>query len=63
MKDYLSKKIEQAEQIQKCIIKRNSTLMNLVNCIVKEQQDFFRKGEMYLRPFRMSEAGGASFGA
>lgn len=56
VKDYLSKKIEQAEQIQKCIIKRNSTLMNLVNCIVKEQQDFFRKGELYLRPFRMSEA-------
>lgn len=56
VKDYLSKKIEQAEQIQKCIIKRNSTLINLVNCIVKEQQDFFQKGEMYLRPFRMSEA-------
>ena len=56
VKDYLSKKIEQAEQIQKCIVKRNSTLINLVNCIVKEQQDFFQKGEMYLRPFRMSEA-------
>ena len=31
-------------------------MMNLVNCIVKEQQEFFQKGEMYLRPFRMSEA-------
>lgn len=53
---YISDKVRQIEQIQTCINKRNSTLLELTKCIVDVQQDFFANGKGHLRPFRMKEA-------
>lgn len=53
---YISDKVRQIEQVQTCITKRNSTLLELAKCIVDVQQDFFVNGKGYLKPFRMKEA-------
>ena len=56
VKDYLLGKIQQVEEIQSCISRRNSTLLELAKCIVEVQQHFFLTGENSLRPFRLQEA-------
>lgn len=53
---YISDKVKQIEQVQSCITKRNSTLLELAKCIVEVQQDFFANGKGHLKPFRMKEA-------
>ena len=53
---YISDKVKQIEQVQTCITKRNSTLLELAKCIVDVQQDFFIKGKGHLKPYRMKEA-------
>lgn len=53
VKEYLGKKIQQAEWVQQCIVQRNQTLMNVSNAIMKHQIEFFEKGIHYLKPLRM----------
>ena len=56
VKDYLLKKINQAEEVRDYISKRGSTLLRLVEVIVAVQKHFFMTGENSLRPLRMHEA-------
>lgn len=56
VRDYLMGKVNQIRQLQEHIEKRGSTLLALAQCLLREQTDFFRLGEKYLRPLRMKEA-------
>lgn len=58
VKEYLGKKIQQAEWVQQCIVQRNHTLLNVSNAIVKYQIDFFEKGVNYLKPLRLIDIAG-----
>lgn len=53
VKEYLGKKIQQAEWVQHCIVQRNQTLMSVTNAILKQQIEFFERGINYLKPLRM----------
>lgn len=55
VKDYLLKKIDQAEKIQSNIVRRNSTLLELTKSIVKFQIDFFNGGEKFLKPLTLKK--------
>lgn len=50
---YLQDKIRQAEWVRDCISKRNTTLLNVSKSILHYQEDFFTKGDRYLRPLRL----------
>ena len=56
VKDYLTGKIHQIEQVQEAIEKRGSTLLNLAKCLIEVQEEFFLYGQKSLRPFMMKEA-------
>ncbi len=56
VREYLSAKIRQAEELQACISRRSSTLLALAKCIVDVQKDFFIYGEKSVKPFRMTDA-------
>ena len=56
VKDYLNDKFRQIEQTQAYISRRNSTLLELAQCILDVQRDFFIHGEKEIRPFRMKDA-------
>ncbi len=58
VKDYLLRQVRRAEGIQKCISRRNATLLELTKCIIDAQEAFFLRGEMTLKPFRLQEAAG-----
>lgn len=53
---YLNEKLKQVENVQDFIHKRGSTLMQLAQCIVDAQHDFFLHGPEELRPYRMKDA-------
>ena len=53
VKEYLGKKIQQAEWVQQCIAQRNQTLMNVSKAILRNQIEFFERGIQYLKPLRM----------
>lgn len=55
-KHYILDKAKQIEQVQTCISKRNSTLLELGKCIVEAQQEFFLEGKGCLKPLRMKDA-------
>ncbi|MCI8453996.1 MAG: RNA polymerase factor sigma-54 [Lachnospiraceae bacterium] len=55
VKEYLSTKVRQAEEIQSHITRRSSTLLSLAECIVDVQREFFMTGGG-LRPFRLVDA-------
>lgn len=56
VKEYLLHNVKRAEELQKCIAQRKSTLMELAKCILDVQQHFFRTGDKILKPFRMKDA-------
>lgn len=56
VKEYLTQKLNQVEQVQEAIEKRSSTLLNLARCLVEEQAEFFLGGPRFLKPFLMQEA-------
>lgn len=56
VKDYLTGKIHQIEQVQEAIEKRGSTLLNLAKCLIEVQEEFFLYGQKFLRPLMMKEA-------
>lgn len=54
-REYISKKIRQAQWIMTCIEKRNSTLIKTLNCIVSIQKDFFDSGFGHVKPMRLGD--------
>lgn len=48
VKEYISKKIKEADWIINCISQRNSTLLKVTRMIVEQQRMFFDKGPKYL---------------
>lgn len=56
VKEYLHQKVSQVRQVQDCIVRRGSTLLNLARCIVEVQKGFFLFGEQSIRPFRLKDA-------
>lgn len=49
-KKYITKKVDQANWVLKCIDERNKTLLNVTKAIVDIQKNFFEKGPGYLCP-------------
>lgn len=56
VKEYLTGKIHQIEQVKEAIEKRGSTLLGLAKCLIEVQEEFFLYGQKSLRPFMMKEA-------
>ena len=54
-KEYLTKKLKQAEWVMQCIRKRESTLLETARCIADRQQDFFLNRDGELSPLRMAD--------
>lgn len=52
-KDYLKKKLSQAEWVQNCIAQRSSTLMRVMKVLVEKQHEFFQYGMGHKRPMRL----------
>lgn len=50
---YIKDKIISANMLIKAIGKRNNTLLDLLNCIVEIQKDYFEKGNSYLKPMTL----------
>ena len=55
VRDYLSEKLRQAENVLWAADQRSSTLLRCAQVIVERQSDFFRFGPEALRPLRMGE--------
>lgn len=55
VRDYLSEKLRQAENVLWAADQRGSTLLRCAQVIVERQSDFFRFGPEALRPLRMGE--------
>ena len=51
--EYIRGKIITANTLIKAIEKRNSTLLNLLKCIVEIQKEYFEKGDLYLKPMTL----------
>ncbi len=54
-KEYLQKKVRQAEWVQNCISQRSSTLLRVVRALVEWQHDFFQFGPGHKRPMRLTD--------
>ena len=54
-KDYLQKKIRQAEWVQSCITQRSSTLKRVVSVLMERQLDFFLHGRGHRAPLRLTD--------
>lgn len=55
-REYLIKKVQQAQKLQENIRRRNSTLIQITRCILDVQKEFFVTGKKELKPFTMTEA-------
>lgn len=55
VRDYIRKKIENAEWLLSAIHQRKSTLQRVAEEVVEHQEEFFRKGERFLRPLKMQD--------
>lgn len=54
-KEYLQKKIQQAEWVQSCISQRTSTLKRVVQVLVEKQSKFFLYGIGHKMPLRLTD--------
>lgn len=54
IRKYLSKHMKQAEELIDCMIKRNRTLLSIVDCVVRHQKDYFLH-DAQLLPLTMKE--------
>lgn len=52
---YLQDKIKQAEWLRDCISKRSATLLSVSKSILYFQEDFFTRGERFLKPLRLCD--------
>jgi RNA polymerase sigma-54 factor len=57
-KEFLQKNIRSARWIIEAILQRQNTLLKVSRSIVKYQQEFFEKGQLFLRPLPMSKVAG-----
>jgi len=55
VRKYLRTRIENAEWLLSAIHQRQSTLQRVAEEVVKHQEDFFRKGDRFLRPLKMQD--------
>ncbi len=55
IRDYIRKKIENAEWLMSAIHQRKSTLQRVAEELVEYQAEFFRSGERHLRPLKMQD--------
>jgi RNA polymerase sigma-54 factor len=58
-REYLKKKLESAQGLISAIEQRRATLQSVVEEIVDRQHDFFKRGEMHLKPLKMQEVADA----
>jgi len=54
-REYLRDKFQSAKWLLDAIQQRRSTIYNVASQIVDEQEEFFEKGPMYLKPLKMQE--------
>ncbi|MCD6160962.1 MAG: RNA polymerase factor sigma-54 [candidate division Zixibacteria bacterium] len=54
-KKYIREKLEQARWLINAINQRRNTMLNVMNAIVEEQQEFFEHGESHLKPLTMEQ--------
>ncbi len=54
-KKYVREKLEQARWLLNAVNQRRSTMIKVMNAIIKEQRDFFEKGTQYLKPLIMED--------
>lgn len=54
-KKYVREKLEQARWLINAINQRRNTMLNVMNAIVEEQQNFFEHGESHLKPLTMEQ--------
>lgn len=54
-KEYILKKIKQAQWVMSCIEKRNETLTKTLETIISIQQDFFDLGCDHIKPLRLED--------
>lgn len=52
-KQYVRQKLEQARWLLNALNQRRTTMIKVMSAIVEEQQEFFEKGEAFLRPLIM----------
>lgn len=52
---YISEKLKQAEWALQCITRRENTLQQVAECIVRRQKDFFIKQQGQLAPLRLTD--------
>ncbi len=52
---YLKDKLQSARWLMDAIQQRRSTLFNITSAIVESQEEFLRKGPMYLKPLKMQD--------
>ncbi len=52
---YIKTKQKQAEWVNECVQKRNSTLLKVVKIIVQKQTEFFEKGIIALKPLNIDD--------
>jgi RNA polymerase sigma-54 factor len=55
VKKYISEKLRSAEQLQRELSLRESTLKRVTDLVVAHQQEFFTKGIMAMKPYTMLE--------
>ena len=55
VRTYLTEKVQQAKWVVRSVQQRRSTLMECAECILKIQEDFFRRGKGHLVPMRLSD--------
>lgn len=53
--EYVKEKINNAISLIKGIEQRNSTLLKLLECIVKRQKEYFEKGKKFLKPLTLKD--------
>lgn len=55
LRQYLTEKLQQAQQILQAVEQRNSTLIRCVQSMAAHQEAFFRLGPQALKPMKMAE--------
>lgn len=55
VQDYLTNKLRQAKWTIRAVDQRKATLTACVQCILEIQEDFFRRGEGYLKPMSRAD--------
>jgi RNA polymerase sigma-54 factor len=54
-KQYVRQKLEQARWLLNALNQRRTTMIRVMNAIVEEQQEFFEKGQGFIRPLIMED--------